>query len=74
MLGQIQEILSEQSESLLGHTCNTISKDSLHLPGPDFIDRVLSLSDRGPTVLRNLQTMYNAGRLGGGAVLVDMRG
>jgi len=65
MYGRIQEILSEQSESLLGHTCSTISKDSLHLPGPDFIDRVLSQSDRGPAVLRNLQTMYNHGRLAG---------
>jgi len=65
MYGRIQEILSEQSESLLGHTCGTISKENLHLPGPDFIDRVLSQSDRGPAVLRNLQTMYNTGRLAG---------
>ena len=65
MYGRIQEILSEQSESLLGHTCQTISKESLHLPGPDFIDRVLSISDRGTSVLRNLQTMYDHGRLAG---------
>ena len=65
MYGRIQEILSEQSESLLGHSCGTISKDNLHLPGPDFIDRVLSQSDRSPAVLRNLQTMYNHGRLAG---------
>ena len=65
MYGRIQEILSEQSENLLGHTCQTISKESLHLPGPDFIDRVLSISDRGTSVLRNLQTMYDHGRLAG---------
>ncbi len=65
MYGRIQEILSEQSENLLGHTCKTISKESLHLPGPDFIDRVLSISDRGTSVLRNLQTMYDHGRLAG---------
>ena len=64
-LGKIQEILGDHADPLLSHTCKTISKDSLHLPGPDFIDRVLSHSDRGPAVLRNMQTMYNHGRLAG---------
>ncbi|MHC4941291.1 MAG: class I fructose-bisphosphate aldolase [Planctomycetota bacterium] len=63
--GQIQEILGEQAESLLGHTCNTVSKDQLHLPGPDFIDRVYAQSDRGPAVLRNIAALYNHGRLAG---------
>ncbi|MHC4937340.1 MAG: class I fructose-bisphosphate aldolase [Planctomycetota bacterium] len=65
MYGRIQEILAEKSEGLLGHTCNTIPKDSLHLPGPDFIDRVMSQTDRSPAVQRNLQTMYDHGRLAG---------
>ena len=65
MYAGIQEILADQAEYLLGHTCTTISKEQLHLPGPDFIDRVVSQTDRGPTVLRNLQTMYGHGRLAG---------
>jgi class I fructose-bisphosphate aldolase len=65
MYSRIQEILADRADDLLGYTSETISKDDLHLPGPDFIDRVLSSSDRGPTVLRNLQTMYDHGRLAG---------
>ncbi len=63
-IGNIEELLGEHRD-LLTHTCTTISKDRLYLPGPDFIDRVLADSDRTPTVLRNLQTTFNAGRLGG---------
>ncbi|MHC4959704.1 MAG: class I fructose-bisphosphate aldolase [Planctomycetota bacterium] len=63
--GKIQEILGDQAESLLGHTCNTVSKDQLHLPGPDFIDRVYAQSDRSPAVLRNIASLYNHGRLSG---------
>jgi class I fructose-bisphosphate aldolase len=65
MYAGIQEILADQAEYLLGHTCTTIPKEQLHLPGPDFIDRVVSKTDRSPTVLRNLQTMYDHGRLTG---------
>ncbi len=65
MYARIQEVLGEQAEYLLGHTSETISKDQLHLPGPDFIDRVVSQTDRGTAVLRNLQTMYDHGRLAG---------
>jgi class I fructose-bisphosphate aldolase len=65
MYAGIQEILADQAEYLLGHTCTTIPKEQLHLPGPDFIDRVVSKTDRSPTVLRNLQTMYDHGRLAG---------
>jgi class I fructose-bisphosphate aldolase len=63
--GKIQEILGDQAEHLLGHTCKTVGKDQLHLPGPDFIDRVLVSSDRKPTVLRNLAALYGHGRLAG---------
>ncbi|HUW00981.1 MAG TPA: fructose-bisphosphate aldolase, partial [Acidimicrobiales bacterium] len=65
MYAGIQEILADRAEYLLGHTCTTIPKDQLHLPGPDFIDRVVSTTDRSPTVMRNLQTMYDHGRLAG---------
>ncbi len=61
----IQDVLGDQAEYLLGHRSETISKDLLHLPGPDFIDRVTVFTDRGPAVLRNLQTLYDHGRLGG---------
>jgi class I fructose-bisphosphate aldolase len=60
---KIDEILGDQS-SLLQHQCNTISKESLHLPGPDFVDRVYAASDRSPRVLGALQALFSAGRLG----------
>lgn len=61
----ITAILSNESELLLNHVCNTIPKDSLQLPGADFVDRVMALSNRKPSVLRNLQALYNQGRLSG---------
>ncbi len=61
----IQEVLADQAEYLLGHSCGTIPREQLHLPGPDFIDRVTSKTDRSPAVLRNLQSLYDHGRLAG---------
>jgi class I fructose-bisphosphate aldolase len=61
----IQTLLGEESEYLLGYECTGISKQRLHLPGPDFVDRVVLNSDRRPQVLRNLQILFNHGRLGG---------
>jgi len=60
---KIAEILGDKAEYLLKHQTNTISKDQLHLPGPDFIERVWIYSDRKPQVLRNLQAMFGKGRL-----------
>jgi class I fructose-bisphosphate aldolase len=62
-IGRIESILGEDA-GLLQHQCRTIPKENLHLPGPDFIDRVLVQSDRSPRVLAGLQTMVNTGRLG----------
>ena len=64
MINRIEDLLGEDA-GLLSHTCKTIPRDRLHLPGPDFIDRVLADSDRSPAVLRNLQRMYDHGRLAG---------
>jgi fructose-bisphosphate aldolase, class I len=64
-LGGIEATLGDQAEHLLGHTCTTIPKERLSLPGPDFIDRVLISSDRSIPVLRSLQLLFGHGRLGG---------
>ena len=61
----IRETLGDEADSLLGHECKTIGRDQLSLPGPDFVDRVLVQSDRPVPVLRNLQQLFNHGRLGG---------
>lgn len=61
----VQQLLGADAEYLLGFNAPKVSKDMLHLPGPDFVDRVMTITDRPPSVLRNLQSMFNAGRLGG---------
>lgn len=58
-------MLGNEAEDLLTYTCETISKDKLHLPGPGFVDDVWINSDRNPRVLRNLQTLFDNGRLAG---------
>ncbi len=58
-------LLGNEAEDLLGYEAKGITKDQLLLPGPDFIDRVTALTDRSPQVLRNLQSLYDHGRLGG---------
>ena len=64
MIDRITSLLGEH-ESLLNHESKTISKNRLSIPGPDFIDRVVALTDRRPAVLRNLQSIFNHGRLAG---------
>ena len=61
----IESLLESEAESLLTHECKTISKEMLHLPGPDFVDRIFRRSDRPTPVLRSLQTLFDHGRLGG---------
>ena len=60
----IASLLGDDADSLLTHVSKGIPKDDLHLPGPDFIDRIWATSDRPVQVLRNLQQLYNGGRLG----------
>jgi class I fructose-bisphosphate aldolase len=60
----IESILGADA-SLLQHECKTIPKAQLHLPGPDFIDRVVAITDRSPRVLGSLHALLNTGRLGG---------
>ena len=62
---RIADILGDEAGYLLDHTCSTIPRENLHLPGPDFVDRVWLDSDRSPNVLRSLQTLFDHGRLGG---------
>src|SRR5467141_5207648 len=60
----IEQHLGDKAELLLSFSNPKISKNRLHLPGPDFIDRIISLSDRNNRVLVNLQRIYQHGRLG----------
>jgi len=59
----IEELLGKDTDNLLNHVCKTVSKEQLHLPGPDFVDRVFINSNRNNNVLKNLQWIYNSGRL-----------
>ena len=61
----IAALLGNDADTLLGHTATAFPKERLTLPGPDFLDRAFLASDRSPTVLRNLGSLYNHGRLGG---------
>jgi class I fructose-bisphosphate aldolase len=58
-------LLGDDAQSLLEHESTGIAKEDLSLPGPDFVDRVFLQSDRNPQVLRNLQSLFDHGRLGG---------
>ncbi len=62
-LSKITKLLEDKSDYLLNHVSGTIDKKSIHAPGPDFIDRVFSSTNRTPQVLRSLQSIYGTGRL-----------
>lgn len=64
-MSAIQDLLGSEASALLGHSCKTIDKSSLILPGPDYVDRVFAATDRPIPVLRNMQAILNGGRLGG---------
>lgn len=59
----IISLLGNDADNLLNHTCNTIPKEHIHLPGPDFVDRVFAQTNRSPQVMRSIQQIYNCGRL-----------
>jgi class I fructose-bisphosphate aldolase len=61
----VEQLLGSEADSLLNHKATAFPSDALVLPGPDYLDRVLSKSDRTPSVLRNLGLLYNTGRLRG---------
>ncbi len=63
-MSKITELLGAEGESLLTYKAK-FPKESLHLPGPDFVDRIFIPSDRNINVLRSLQTIFNTGRLAG---------
>ncbi|MEH2399347.1 class I fructose-bisphosphate aldolase [Nostoc sp.] len=58
----IESLLGKEAEDLLTYKAK-VSQDLIHLPGPDFVDRIWINSDRNPQVLRNLQLLYSTGRL-----------
>lgn len=64
MINKIQELLGKEADSLLSYSAK-VPKEKLHLPGPDFVDRIFSPSDRNINVLKNLQWIMSSGRLAG---------
>jgi class I fructose-bisphosphate aldolase len=64
-IDKISELLGDEAEDLLTHECKTVPKEKLHLPGPDFVDRIFVPSDRNSNVLRNMEWLFNTGRLAG---------
>jgi class I fructose-bisphosphate aldolase len=62
-MSKITDLLGTQADSLLNHTCNTISKENIVVPNADFIDQTFAYSNRSPQVLRSLQQLYGTGRL-----------
>jgi len=64
-IGNIRNYLGTEADYLLNYTCDKIRKETLHIPGPDFIDRTLIDSDRSSQVLRNLRSIFDHGRLAG---------
>src|SRR6185312_15985004 len=62
---KITDLLGDEADDLLKHQCKTIAKEHLHIPSPDFIDKIFVQSNRNPQVLRNLASIFNTGRLAG---------
>jgi class I fructose-bisphosphate aldolase len=64
-IDRVTELLGDDADSLLGHRSTTIDASLLHLPGPDFVDRIYASTDRNNRTLVNLQRIFDHGRLGG---------
>src|SRR5688500_17349830 len=60
---KVRDLLGADADGLLSHVSRTIPRDRLHLPGPDFVDRIFTHTDRNSQVLRSLQSLYGHGRL-----------
>jgi fructose-bisphosphate aldolase, class I len=65
MNAEIEKLLADSAPNLLQHQCKTVPRERLHLPGPDFVDRIFTVSDRNSQALRNLQALFHSGRLAG---------
>jgi class I fructose-bisphosphate aldolase len=65
----IAALLGDDADSLLSYVSKGISRDELTVPGPDFLDRVFTTTDRSPQVMRSLASLYGHGRLGGSGYL-----
>jgi len=65
MNAEIEKLLADSAKGLLEHKCKTVPKERIHLPGPDFVDRIFVPTDRNSQVLRSLQSLFHSGRLGG---------
>ncbi len=68
-LSEISALLGDKAAYYLEHQSKTVSKENIHLPGADFVDRVFSLTNRNNQVLKNLQWLHSNGRLGGSGYL-----
>ncbi|MGD1020481.1 MAG: class I fructose-bisphosphate aldolase [Verrucomicrobiia bacterium] len=64
-IDRITELLGNEADLLLGHKCQTVTKDQLHLPGPDWVDRIFAPMDRSVRVLGSMQSLLGHGRLAG---------
>ena len=64
-IAAVRDMLGEEADYLLGHECQTIPKERLHVPGPDFVDRIFVASDRNNRVIGNLAWLFHHGRLAG---------
>ncbi len=74
VMTDIAQLLGKDADNLLQHRCMTIPSDQLYLPGHDYVDRVMIDNNRPPAVLRNMQTLYNTGRLAGtGYLSINMQ-
>ena len=65
MNAEIEKLLADSAKGLLEHKCKTVAKERIHLPGPDFVDRIFVSTDRNSQVLRSLQALFQSGRLAG---------
>ena len=62
-LAMIESLLGNDAQTMLTHKCKTIEKEKIHIPGPDFVDRIFVHSNRPTRVLRSIQSLYDHGRL-----------